>query len=152
MSIWWDWFTYTTRCKLCCCSVVYTIAHDITHFLHLFERLVAVFIARMSAHPPVWAQGKVHGPWALFCKTTEHVHVICVFYTSNTIGHYGVNFHLPSCTNSNLSSQTVFLPTTFTYWLAQAHPNEYMIHVCTEIGSVDGKDIACVFLHQIKHF
>ena len=73
VRMWWDWFAHTTRCKLCCCTVVYTntrcLAHDVTHYLHCLI-VVPILIARMSAHHPVWAQGKVHCPWALFHETT----------------------------------------------------------------------------------
>ena len=28
----------------------------------------------MLAHPPVWAQGKMHHPWALFREITQYAH------------------------------------------------------------------------------
>ena len=39
-------------------------------YLGALLRLNAILIARVSAHPPVLAQFKVHRPWALFRKGT----------------------------------------------------------------------------------
>ena len=50
------WFTHTARCKLCCCTVVYTstrcLAQDVTHDLHRFERLVVHNIGSSNVGPP----------------------------------------------------------------------------------------------------
>ena len=75
--MWWDWFTYTTRCLLHSCTMVYTstkcLAHHVTYYLHSFECLVVINIDSSNVSPPpVQAQGKVHHPWAPFCKTTVH--------------------------------------------------------------------------------
>ena len=41
--------------------------------LGALSRLNATMIPRISAHPPVLAQYKVHRPWALFHEDTVHV-------------------------------------------------------------------------------
>ena len=57
ISTWWDWFTHTTRCKLCCYTVVYTcLAHDVTHYLHRFERLV---VHNINSGPSLLFEPKV---------------------------------------------------------------------------------------------
>ena len=50
------WFTHTTRCKLCCYTVVYTstrcLAQAVAHYLHCFERLVVHNIDSLNVGPP----------------------------------------------------------------------------------------------------
>ena len=58
-------------------------------YLGTLSRLNALLITRISAHPPILAQCKVHRPWALFCEGTVFVSMKVLFkdekYTSKTI-------------------------------------------------------------------
>ena len=44
-------------------------------YLGALSRLNALLIPRISAHPPILAQYKVHRPWALFREGTVIMHV-----------------------------------------------------------------------------
>ena len=44
-------------------------------YLGALSHINAILIPRISAHPPILAQCKVHRPWALFREGTVHVHV-----------------------------------------------------------------------------
>ena len=79
LSMWWDWFTHTLLdAKLCSYTVIYTstrcLAHVVTHYFHRFQRLAVYDIdsSNVGPPPPVWGQGEVHRPWALFHDTTVH--------------------------------------------------------------------------------
>ena len=53
-------------------------------YLGALSRLNAILIPRISAHPPILAQCKVHRPWALFREGTVQLqlHVGCEFLSS----------------------------------------------------------------------
>ena len=41
-------------------------------------------LAWVLAHPPVWAECKVHHPWALFCEATVYVHnIVWLWFSFN---------------------------------------------------------------------
>ena len=42
-------------------------------YLGALSCLIALLIPRISAHPPILAQCKVHRPWALFHKGTVYI-------------------------------------------------------------------------------
>ena len=42
-------------------------------YMGALSRINAILIPRISAHPPILAQSKVHRPWALFREGTVHV-------------------------------------------------------------------------------
>ena len=88
---WWDWFTHTTRCKLHCCTVVYTstgiLAHDVMHYLHCFEHLVVHNVDNSNVGPPPsLSQDKVNRPWALFHKTTVSSSPWCLTCSDSFLG------------------------------------------------------------------
>ena len=51
------------------------------------SRLNAILIPRISAHPPILAQCKVHRPWALFREGTIHVDTAVVISSNTKNGH-----------------------------------------------------------------
>ena len=68
-------------------------------YLGALSRLNAILIPRISAHPPILAQCKVHRPWALFREGTVHVlhllHVCKITVFPRNLAATGFYFKAP---------------------------------------------------------
>ena len=63
-------------------------------YLGALSLLNAILIPRVSAHPPILAQCKVHRPWALFHEATVYLYAYSISYSiSHSILHFSILLH-----------------------------------------------------------
>ena len=84
LRMWWAWFTHTTRCKLHCCTVVYTstrcLAHNVVHCLYYIVHCApcsAQYWGLQCRPTPQFVGTLPMGPFLGDYGTCPHYYTVC---------------------------------------------------------------------------